>query len=30
MTTLIGPVGPDICVAVPPNNAAKNPTKMAP
>ena len=29
-TTVIGPVGPVICVGVPPNNAAKNPTIIAP
>ena len=30
MTTVIGPVGPEICDGVPPNRAAKKPTKMAP
>jgi len=30
MTTVIGPVGPETCERVPPNTAAKNPTKIAP
>ena len=29
-TTVIGPVGPVICVGVPPNKAAKKPTIIAP
>ena len=29
-TTIIGPVGPDICDGVPPNRAAKKPTNIAP
>ena len=29
-TTVMGPVGPVICVGVPPNNAAKKPTIIAP
>ena len=29
-TAIIGAVGPDIWVSVPPNNAAKKPTNMAP
>ncbi len=29
-TTVIGPVGPEACVAVPPSAAAKTPTAMAP
>jgi hypothetical protein len=29
-TTTIGPVGPETLVGVPPNSAAKKPTKMAP
>ena len=28
--TVIGPVGPDICLGVPPNKDAKNPTNIAP
>ena len=28
--TVIGPVGPDICLGVPPNKEAKNPTNIAP
>ena len=30
MTTVMGPVGPDTCAGVPPNNAAKKPVAMAP
>ena len=30
ITTVIGPVGSEIKVGVPPNNAAKKPTKIAP
>jgi hypothetical protein len=30
MTTVIGPVGPEICDPVPPKTAAKNPTAIAP
>ncbi len=30
MTTVIGPVGSEISVGVPPNNAAKKPTQTAP
>ena len=30
ITTVIGPVGPEICDGVPPNNAAKKPTNIAP
>ena len=30
MTTVIGPVGPETWAGVPPNTAAKKPTKMAP
>ena len=30
ITTVIGPVGPEICVEVPPNKAAKKPTIIAP
>ena len=29
-TTIIGPVGPEICEGVPPNRAAKKPTNIAP
>ena len=30
ITTVIGPVGPEICEGVPPNRAAKKPTIIAP
>ena len=30
ITTVMGPVGPEIWEGVPPNRAAKNPTKIAP
>ncbi len=30
LTAVIGAVGPEICVGVPPKIAAKNPRKMAP
>ena len=30
ITTVIGPVGPEICDGVPPNSAAKKPTIIAP
>ena len=30
ITTVIGPVGPEICEGVPPKRAAKKPTKIAP
>ena len=30
VTTVIGPVGPETCAGVPPNSAAKKPTKIAP
>ena len=30
ITTVMGPVGPEICEGVPPNKAAKKPTKIAP
>ena len=30
LTAVIGAVGPEICVGVPPNNAAKKPRKIAP
>jgi len=30
LTAVIGAVGPDICVSVPPNRAAKKATRMAP
>jgi hypothetical protein len=29
-TMVMGPVGPEICVGVPPNSAANRPTQMAP
>ena len=30
ITTVIGPVGPEICVGVPPKKEAKNPNMIAP
>jgi len=30
ITTVMGPVGPEACAGVPPNSAAKKPTKIAP